>query len=197
MKDMMSHGIKSGNFKAPDHAAVYEKNKHLNPERIKKEAVEMQNQTDENLVNSLTENNPTAPVDKLDLSIYYDDLDQIKSKLSSIVDDLLKRQGKSLNDANIEVDEIARQEASQMIEEGGALSPENTAERIFSFAKAISGDDTSKFDLLKDAIDKGFEQAKNHFGELPDISNTTYDLIMEKLEAWKNGTEEIVEETSE
>ena len=73
-----------------------------------------------------------------------------------------------------------------MIEDGGPLSPEAVSNRIVDFAKSISGGDKSKLALLRDAIEEGFEQAKEFMGgELPEISDTTYELIQEKLDAWE------------
>ncbi len=87
----------------------------------------------------------------------------------------------------IEVDEKAVTEANELISEGGKFSPEAVSDRIVNFAKAISGGDTDKYELLKDAIEKGFNEAKELLGgSLPDISNKTYDLVMEKLDNWAN-----------
>ena len=40
------------------------------------------------------------------------------------------------------------------------------------------------------AFKKGFEQATKSWGKtLPDISQRTYDAVMKKFDAWKNGTD--------
>lgn len=129
--------------------------------------------------------------DKLDISILKVEADKANAHLRQIVEDLLKRQGYSikqlaeLKPEDIKVNQKARNEAKQMIEEGGPLSPESVSTRIVDFAKAISGDDKSKFNLIKDSIEEGFEQAKEILGgELPEISQETHDLVMEKLDAW-------------
>ncbi|MGF7184641.1 hypothetical protein GGQ84_000725 [Desulfitispora alkaliphila] len=51
-----------------------------------------------------------------------------------------------------------------MIGDGGPFSPEVVSDRIVDFAKAMLG------------------------GTLPEISYQTYDLVMEKLDAWKSET---------
>ena len=76
------------------------------------------------------------------------------------------------------------------VEEGGMYSPENLSDTLVNFAKSLSGGDVSKADMLLDAAIKGFEKAERIWGgELPEISQRTYDLMVEKFEAWKNGEE--------
>lgn len=119
--------------------------------------------------------------------------DKAHEQLRNLVRQLLQRQGLSFEDVvqgdkPFFMDEEARSEAQAAIGEGGPLSPENVSDRIVEFAKAISGGDKSKFELLKNAIEEGFgEAAKTLGGKLPEISQKTYDLVMEKLENW--GTE--------
>ncbi|MGN0291831.1 MAG: hypothetical protein ACI4C5_07855, partial [Lachnospiraceae bacterium] len=65
-----------------------------------------------------------------------------------------------------------------------------TSDRIVEFAKALSGGDPEKADEMLAAFKKGFEQATAAWGkELPDISSRTYDAVVKKFDAWKNGTE--------
>ena len=41
-----------------------------------------------------------------------------------------------------------------------------------------------------DAFKKGFEEATKTWGDkLPDISQSTYDAVLEKMDAWKNQVE--------
>lgn len=126
--------------------------------------------------------------------------DRAYAQLKEIVRDMLKRQGlefqeiKSLKIEDlkeIKVDETAQKEAQRMIAEGGEYSPEKVSDRIVDFAKAISGGDKSKLDLLKGAIDKGFAAAEGDFGKkLPDITKETYKQVMDKLDAWANEDQE-------
>jgi len=134
-----------------------------------------------------------TPEDKVDITLLKEEADKAYAHLRSIVEDLLRRQGieietlKDLKPEDIKVDQQARDEAKQMIEEGGPLSPEAVSDRIVDFAKSISNGDKSKMKLLRDSIEEGFEQAKEFMGgELPEISSKTYDLIQEKLDAWEN-----------
>lgn len=139
------------------------------------------------------EENIKKPTEKIDISILKKETEKTYDHLRRIVEDLLKRQGYSigqlgkLNSEDIKVDQKARDEAKQMIEDDGPLSPEKVSSRIVDFAKSISGGDKSKYNLLKNAIEEGFKQAKKEYGdELPEISQKTYDLITEKLDKWYN-----------
>lgn len=142
--------------------------------------------------------------DLIDISILKEESEKAYAHLRQIVEDLLQRQGYSieqlgkvigedaegnqlyeLNAEDIKVDQKARDEAKQMVEEGGPLSAEKVSTRIVDFAKAISGGDKSKFELLKGAIEDGFDAVKEIYGdEIPEITQETYDLVQEKLEAW-------------
>ena len=117
--------------------------------------------------------------------------DERYANLKRMVEEMLARQGMTFRDVEagktVEVDETTRAEAQAAIADGGEFSAEAVSDRIVEFAKAVSGEDKSKLDLLIGAIDEGFAQAKAVLGgTLPDISQRTYDLIMEKLNAWKN-----------
>lgn len=111
--------------------------------------------------------------------------------LRRIVEDMLRRQGMTLNligsDDMAEVDETARLEAQELIGPNGALGVEAVSDRLVNFAKAISGGDKSKLASLRKAIDQGFKAAEKILGKLPDISQKTYDRVMEKLDAWEDG----------
>ena len=73
------------------------------------------------------------------------------------------------------------------VEEGGKYSAENLSDTLVQFAKNLSGGDVAKADMLLDAVKKGFEIAERAWGgELPEISQRTYDLTIEKFKAWKS-----------
>ena len=57
--------------------------------------------------------------------------------------------------------------------------------------QGVTGDDPDKADAMLEAFKKGFEQATKAWGDkLPDISQRTYDAVVEKFNKWKNGTED-------
>lgn len=127
--------------------------------------------------------------DKLTVDQLKKDSERAYATLRQIVNDLLRRQGKTLdilqNDDVVRVDQTARLEARELIGANGPLGIEATSDRIVNFAKALSGGDTSKLNALRGAIDKGFKEAEKMLGKLPEISQKTYDRIMEKLDAWE------------
>lgn len=114
------------------------------------------------------------------------------SSLRQLVEGLLTRQGKKFNDVLsgkeiLLVDEETRAAAAQMISEDGELGVKAVSERIVSFAKAISGDDRSKAEELRNSIIKGFKEAEKVWGgKLPEISQKTYDEVMKQLDEWEN-----------
>ncbi len=80
------------------------------------------------------------------------------------------------------------EQAKKDVADGGYWSAEKTSERLVEFAKAISGGDTKQKDALVAAIKEGFKQAEDLWGgKLPQISQDTYRLTMEKLDNWAKG----------
>ncbi len=86
-------------------------------------------------------------------------------------------------------DEDVKQ-AQADIAPGGYWSPEATSDRLIEFAKALSGGDPEKVGILRDSFDKAFKEIEEMFGgQLPDISYSTYDMTMDKFDAWASGKE--------
>lgn len=162
---------------------------------VKKNEVTTNKQVDQYIPSEKKENitykKPTPKVDTTTINQLKEESEKAYEQLLNIVRQLLERQGISMEDVGsgkkeFVVDEQARLEAQAAIGEGGALSPEKVSDSIVEFANAISGGDRSKFELLKNAIEQGFSEAKKALGgTLPDISQKTYDLVMEKLSEWK------------
>ena len=93
---------------------------------------------------------------------------------------------KFLASGDFTVTEAAKLQAQEDISENGYWGVEQTSQRILDFAKALSGGDASKADLLLDAFKKGYEEATGAWGkELPEISKKTYAAVEEKFAAWK------------
>lgn len=77
------------------------------------------------------------------------------------------------------------EKAKADVAEGGYWSPEETSNRLLDFAKALSGGDPSKANMLKDSFDQAFKEIEEMFGgKLPDISYDTYNLTMDKFQKW-------------
>ena len=87
-------------------------------------------------------------------------------------------------------------QAEADIAEDGYWGVKQTSDRILDFAKALAGNDPDKAEEMLEAFKKGFKQATGAWGkELPEISQKTYDAVLEKFDAWKNGEETATTET--
>ena len=159
-----------------DTAAVYEKSEETNK-------------------STYSSKNPKvdqATIDKLKA-----DAEARYSQLASLVEKLMTKQNETAQFANlsdlmkavqsgqVEVDPEVVEQAKKDVAEDGYWGVEQTAERIVSFAKALTGGDASKVEEMRKAIDKGFGAAAKDWGDdLPEISQKTYDRINEMLDDW-------------
>lgn len=93
-------------------------------------------------------------------------------------------------DAMVEIDEATRVTAAESIEKGGYYSAESVATRLLDFAVAVSGGDPSRLDVLRRAVERGFEAAERQWGgELPEISQQTRAAVMNGFDQWQaNGS---------
>lgn len=113
-----------------------------------------------------------------------------------VIDTLKKQAGLSVGDddvwkflasGNYTVTEAAKVAAQEAIAEDGYYGVEQTSNRIVDFAKALSGGNVEKADLLFDAFKKGFEEATKAWGkDLPEICQQTYKAVEKKFNEWKN-----------
>ena len=129
------------------------------------------------------------------------DAEQRTAQLRSIVEQMMTKQGVAIGTADdmwkflakgdFTVSADVKAQAQADIADDGYWGVEQTSDRILDFAKALSGDDPDKADAMLEAFKKGFEQATKAWGDkLPDISQRTYDAVVEKFNKWKNGTED-------
>ena len=151
----------------------------------------------------VTKKTDTALVAKLKA-----DAEERTSQLRSLVEKMMIKQGiaigtaddmwKFLAKGDFTVDAETKAQAEADIAEDGYWGVEQTSERILDFAKALSGNDPDKADLLLDAFKKGFKEATKTWGdELPDISKRPYDAVLEKFDKWKNGTSDTTTDATE
>ncbi|MCW8859521.1 MAG: hypothetical protein OQK50_01045 [Deltaproteobacteria bacterium] len=97
----------------------------------------------------------------------------------------------NLGEAEVDFNTMSQEEAQELISEDGYFGVEKTSQRIVDFAVNAFGSDPAKLDQMKDAIDQGFLDAQEAFGgALPEISQQTYDAIMEKLDVFAAQSEE-------
>ncbi len=126
------------------------------------------------------------------------EIDQRNQGLRDLVEKLLLKQGKTLDDSadiyallregKLKADPQTSAQAQKDISEDGYWGVKQTSERIVSFAKALAGGDPSKAEVLIQAVKKGFEAAtKTWGGELPQICKDTLDTAIGKLEEWRDG----------
>ncbi|MDD6307026.1 MAG: hypothetical protein PUA75_08855 [Clostridiales bacterium] len=136
------------------------------------------------------------------------DAEERTAQLRSLVEKMMTKQGIAIGTADdmwsflakgdFTVDAETKAQAEKDIAEDGYWGVEQTSDRILDFAKALSGDDPEKADMLLDAFKKGFEEATKTWGDkLPDISQRTYDAVVEKFDKWKNGTESSAKTTTD
>lgn len=120
--------------------------------------------------------------------------------LQSLVQKLLNKQGSTFDLANgkglaAQFREAAKnadpntiKAAQDSISEDGYWGVKQTSDRLVSMAIALSGGDTEKADEMMAAIEKGYKQATNAWGEkLPQICQDTMDATRQKMNDWKNG----------
>ncbi len=114
-------------------------------------------------------------------------------QLQSIVEKLMTQQGQTFNKANgiwsvlasgnLKVDAATQAQAQKDVAEDGYWGVEQTSDRIIDFANALTGGDPSKIEEMREAFKKGYKQAEETWGgKLPDISQRTYDAVMEKFD---------------
>lgn len=132
----------------------------------------------------------TALVNKLKA-----DAEARTAQLRSLVEKIMLGQGNAIGTAddiwsflrtgNFTVDAATKAQAQADIAEDGYWGVEQTSDRIVDFAKALCGGDPDKIEEMKAAFEKGFKQAQETWGgELPEISQRTYDAVFEKFDAW-------------
>lgn len=114
------------------------------------------------------------------------------NKMRSLVADMFMKQGKTfassedmikaLANGELKVDQATAAQAKEDISEDGYWGVKQTSERIFDFAKALSGGDEDKMKEMLEAFKKGYEQATGAWGkELPSLCKDTYDAVEEKF----------------
>jgi hypothetical protein len=117
--------------------------------------------------------------------------EQFRSLVQKII---LKESATSDNATNIysylatgdfTVDEATKLEAEAEISENGYWGSAKTSDRIVDFAKALASNNPEYASELKEAFIKGYKQAEETWGgELPELCQETYDLVLEKLDQW-------------
>lgn len=124
--------------------------------------------------------------------------EQKTAQLRTLVEKMLLKQGQKfttladafdmIKEGTIEVDDEIAAEAAKEVADDGYWGVEQTSERLFSFAKALAGNDPTKADTMLEALQKGFDEAgKSWGGELPEICQKTLEAAKKKLTDWRDG----------
>lgn len=125
-------------------------------------------------------------------------------QLQQLVQQMISKQGnaygqandmwKFLASGNFTVDAQTKAQAQADIAEDGYWGVKQTSERIFDFAKALSGGDMDKMKEMQEAFEKGFKQATKTWGkELPQISQDTHDAVNKLFEDYYAGDQKDAE----
>ena len=115
----------------------------------------------------------------------------------SMVQDMFQKQGLAVKNSddiwsmlasgNYTVDQATADKAKSLISEDGYWGVDQTSDRIFEMAKALSGGDEAGMNKMFAAFEKGYKQATKSWGrELPDISKQTYDAVQQKFKDYQN-----------
>lgn len=151
-----------------------------------------------------TEKKQTAKYDAATIEKMKAEAEMKTAQLRSLVEKMLLKQGQKfttladafdmIKDGTIDVDDETAAEAQKEVADDGYWGVEQTSERLFSFAKALAGNDPTKADSMLDALQKGFDEATKCWGgELPEICQKTLEATQKKLTDWRDG---ITEESS-
>ena len=121
------------------------------------------------------------------------DADARTSQLRSLVEQMMGKQADTYGNANdiwsflrsgnYTVDPATKAQAQADIAEDGYWGVNQTSDRIIQFATALTGGDPDKIESMREAFKKGYAQAEKTWGgSLPEISQKTYDAVMEKFD---------------
>lgn len=116
-------------------------------------------------------------------------------QMQSLVTKMFQQQGiaigkgddmwKMLASGNFTADADTIAQAKADIAEDGYWGVNQTSDRIFSFALALSGGDSEKMEQMVKAVEKGFSQATGAWGgKMPSITDDTHSAIMDKFDQW-------------
>ncbi len=111
-------------------------------------------------------------------------------------------QGSSVIDvgggSSADIATMTPEDAKKLVAEDGYWGVKQTSERIFKQAVAISGNDPTRIDKVKEGILTGFGMARTALGSaLPDISAKTLDAVMKKLDDWTKNSAQPVDQSQQ
>ncbi len=192
---MELNGISSSAYASPTYATTAKTSQPVADTATTTDTAAVFEKAEETKSATYSSKNPKvdqATIDKLKA-----DAEARYSQLRSLVEKLITKQSEtsgiaSLSDlmnkvvsGEIQVDPETVEQAKKDVAEDGYWGVEQTADRIVSFAKALTGGDAGKIEEMRDAIEKGYEEAGKLWGdELPEISQKTLNRVNELLDEW-------------
>lgn len=160
----------------------------------KESSTSKESSTKENAIiyepSSLSQN---AKIDKDYILKLKADSEQKVAQFKTLVENMLSKQlnssgitedmWKILSGGDFTVDGTAKANAQAEISEDGYWGVKQTSDRIIDFAMALTGGDINKMEEMRSAFEKGFQEAEKTWGgKLPEISQKTYQAVMEKFD---------------
>ena len=185
--------------------ANYEASK-VNKDEEKKSTESLSEKLKEQDESIAAEYTKSAPSTTVEQAIKHDNvtIEKLKAEaelrtaqLRSVVEKMMLKQGQqftTLSDAFdmieegiITVDDEVAQKAQEEISEDGYWGVNQTSDRLFSFAKALAGNNPANADKMLEALQKGYDAAtKSWGGELPELCKKTLEATQKKLTEWRD-----------
>lgn len=145
-----------------------------------------------------TAKKPTTKYDAATIEKMKAEAELKTAQLRSLVEKMLLKQGQKfttladafdmIKEGTIEVDDETAKEAAKEVADDGYWGVEQTSERMFSFAKALAGNDPAKADSMLEALQNGYDEAAKQWGgELPEICRKTLEVTKKKITDWRDG----------
>ena len=145
---------------------------------------------DTKVTNKMSDSERAALVESLK-----SDLDNQMSRFTNMMMQTFNKQGitgltagsdafwRQIASGNFTVDAATKAQAQKDIADDGYWGVEQTSSRIVDFATALAGSDPKQLEKMRDAFKKGFDEATSTWGKsLPDISQKTYQAVMDKFD---------------
>lgn len=195
-----NYGINSGSTKIKDSSSIKTEDKDTKSNESKLEKDTFEKSVPEEKVTYTRQEveskaNSVKKRDTEEVNRLIKENERKQEEFKQLIQSLIAKQGESYNvtlfGQKLNVTPEAAEKAKESIQDGGEYSVDSVATNIMNMAKALSGGDSSKIGELRDGFIKGFKEAEKAWGgELPEISQKTYDEVMKRFDEWENSSKE-------
>ncbi|SFN03806.1 hypothetical protein SAMN05660284_00344 [Formivibrio citricus] len=185
----MSMNVSSASQSTPVTAQTPARSQSAKPEGKQQQTAQEKVSIGGQKTEGLTYSKPRAMPESL--ATMLEDSDRKVQEMLDLIRPLIEQQGLTMakvasGEQKLTVDQKTIDDAKAAISEDGEWGVRKVAERILSFAKFQMNDDPAQLQKIRDAVELGFSQAKEVLGgELPEISQQTYDTIMAEFDRWE------------